>query len=81
MHFEKGTKQAESRLLYHHMCPQAVQEWGKLAGHPAGGKGTGAHLVCTGVKLRGHFADYRVLRYEERTQGEGTAAIVAQKPS
>lgn len=32
-------------------------------------------------ELRGHFADYRVLRYEERTQGEGTAAIVAQKPS
>jgi tellurite methyltransferase len=31
-------------------------------------------------ELRCQFADYRVLRYEERTQGEGTAAIVAQKP-
>lgn len=31
-------------------------------------------------ELRSQFAGYRVLRYEERTQGEGTAAIVAQKP-
>jgi tellurite methyltransferase len=31
-------------------------------------------------ELLERFAGYRVLRYQERIQGEGTAAIVAQKP-
>ncbi len=32
-------------------------------------------------ELLGEFSDYRVLRYEEKISGEGTAAILAQKPS
>jgi SAM-dependent methyltransferase len=32
-------------------------------------------------ELLGEFADYRVLRYEEKVSGEGTAALLAQKPS
>lgn len=36
--------------------------------------------VLESNELLERFADYRVLRYQERIQGEGTAAIVAQKP-
>lgn len=38
-----------------------------------------AYLLQPNELLR-QFADYRVLRYEERMRGEATAAIVAQKP-
>jgi SAM-dependent methyltransferase len=32
-------------------------------------------------ELLREFSDYRVLRYEEKISGEGTAALLAQKPS
>jgi 2-polyprenyl-3-methyl-5-hydroxy-6-metoxy-1,4-benzoquinol methylase len=32
-------------------------------------------------ELLHEFSDYRVLRYEEKVSGEGTAALLAQKPS
>lgn len=32
-------------------------------------------------ELLREFCDYRVLRYEEKISGEGTAALLAQKPS
>ncbi len=31
-------------------------------------------------ELLNEFSDYRVLRYEEKVRGEGTAALLAQKP-
>lgn len=31
-------------------------------------------------ELLSEFSDYRVLRYEEKMRGEGTAALLAQKP-
>jgi SAM-dependent methyltransferase len=39
-----------------------------------------AYVLQPNELLR-EFPDYRVLRYEERISGEGTAAILAQKPS
>lgn len=38
-----------------------------------------AYVLQPNELLR-EFSDYRVLRYEERTGGEGTAAVLAQKP-
>lgn len=39
-----------------------------------------AYLLQPNELLR-EFSDYRVLRYEEKISGEGTAALLAQKPS
>jgi len=39
-----------------------------------------AYVLQPNELLR-EFSDYRVLRYEEKVSGEGTAALLAQKPS
>jgi hypothetical protein len=38
-----------------------------------------AYVLQPNELLR-EFSDYRVLRYEEKTSGERTAALLAQKP-
>jgi len=45
-----------------------------------GGPKNPAYVLQPNELLR-EFSDYRVLRYEETMSGEGTAAILAQKPS
>jgi 2-polyprenyl-3-methyl-5-hydroxy-6-metoxy-1,4-benzoquinol methylase len=45
-----------------------------------GGPRNPAYLLEPNELLR-EFSNYRVLRYEEKISGEGTAAILAQKPS
>jgi len=42
---------------------------------------TNPAYVLEANELLGEFHDYRVLRYEEKISGEGTAALLAQKPS
>ncbi|MDA0204117.1 MAG: class I SAM-dependent methyltransferase [Acidobacteria bacterium] len=42
---------------------------------------TNPAYVLEANELLREFGDYRVLRYEEKISGEGTAALLAQKPS
>ena len=46
----------------------------------AAGPKNPAYVLQPNELLR-EFSNYRVLRYEETMSGEGTAAILAQKPS
>ena len=45
-----------------------------------GGPKNPAYVLQANELLR-EFSEYRVLRYEEEVRGEGTAALLAQKPS